>query len=176
MAQANADMLVTLAATGQDQVSDVLDKVNNQFHRTEKVVNNTTKSMDRQFRLIRGGLGQMGHQVQDIAVQLQMGQNAMLVFGQQGSQIASLMGPNGAIVGAFLAVGAALGTVFLPSLFDSGEAAEELLKKIEDLAKGTHDLTQTQLAFLAVQYTQKLEEQREALKTKRMLLPVRPSN
>ena len=163
MAQANADMLVTLAATGQDEVSGVLNKVNNQFHRTEKVVNNTTKSMDRQFRLIRGGLGQMGHQVQDIAVQLQMGQNAMLVFGQQGSQIASLMGPNGAIVGAFLAVGAALGSVFLPSLFDSGEAAEDLTKKIEDLAKGTHDLTQTQLAFLAVQYTQKLEEQREAL-------------
>jgi len=163
MAQANADMLVTLAATGQDQVSGVLNGINNQFHRTEKVVNNTTKSMDRQFRLIRGGLGQMGHQVQDIAVQLQMGQNAMLVFGQQGSQIASLMGPNGAIVGAFLAVGAALGTVFLPSLFDSGEAAEDLTKKIEDLAKGTHDLTQTQLAFLAVQYAQKLDEQREAL-------------
>jgi hypothetical protein len=51
------------------------------------------------LRLMRGGLGQLGHQVQDIAVQLQMGQNAMLVFGQQGSQIASLMGPNGAIIG-----------------------------------------------------------------------------
>jgi len=163
MAQANADMQVTFAATGQDQVSGALNGINNQFHRTEKVVNNTTKSMDRQFRLIRGGLGQMGHQVQDIAVQLQMGQNAMLVFGQQGSQIASLMGPNGAIVGAFLAVGAALGTVFLPSLFDSGEAAEDLMKKIEGVAKETESLTQTQLAFLAVQYAEKIEEQTEAL-------------
>ena len=68
--------------------------------------------MKKQLRFIRGGFGQVGHQVQDIAVQLQGGTDAMIVFGQQGSQIASLFGPGGAAIGALLAVGAAAFTVF----------------------------------------------------------------
>ena len=87
------------------------------------------------LRLMRGGLGQVGHQVQDIAVQLQMGQNAMLVFGQQGSQIASLFGQRGALIGAVLAVGAAVGTSLAPSLFSSKSAMQELGKATEDLSK-----------------------------------------
>jgi len=87
------------------------------------------------LRLMRGGLGQLGHQVQDIAVQLQMGQNAMLVFGQQGSQIASLMGPNGAIIGAVLAVGAAIGTSLAPALFNTRKHLEEFQEVISNVAR-----------------------------------------
>jgi len=87
------------------------------------------------LRLMRGGLGQLGHQVQDVAVQLQMGQNALLVFGQQGGQVASLFGQNGAMVGALLAVGAALGTAFMPKIFDSKDALEELKKTAEETSK-----------------------------------------
>jgi hypothetical protein len=163
MAQVKADALVTMKVSGEDETIGALNRVNKTLDNTAKSVGNTTKTMDGQFRLIRGGMGQLGHQVQDIAVQLQMGQNALLVFGQQGSQIASLMGPNGAIIGAFLAVGAALGTTFLPALFESGKGIEELTDKIEKAAAETHNLTQTQLAFLAVQYAQKIEEQREAI-------------
>jgi hypothetical protein len=163
MAQVKADALVTMKVSGEDETIGALNRVNKTLNNTAKSVGNTTKTMDGQFRLIRGGLGQMGHQVQDIAVQLQMGQNALLVFGQQGSQIASLMGPNGAIIGAFLAVGAALGTTFLPALFESGKAADELAEKIEKLANNTERLTETQLAALAVKFAQDLEEQNEAL-------------
>ena len=163
MAQVKADALVTMKVSGEDETIGALNRVNKTLNHTAKSVGNTTRSMDGQFRLIRGGLGQMGHQVQDIAVQLQAGQNALLVFGQQGSQIASLMGPNGAIIGAFLAVGAALGTTFLPALFESGKGIEELTDKIEKAAQETRNLTETQLAFLAVQYAQKIEEQREAI-------------
>ena len=84
---------------------------------------------------MRGGLGQLGHQVQDVAVQLQMGQNAMLVFGQQGSQIASLMGPNGAIIGAVLAVGAALATSFVPSVMGARDATKLLAEAAEKAEK-----------------------------------------
>lgn len=87
------------------------------------------------LRLMRGGLGQVGHQVQDIAVQLQMGQNALLVFGQQGSQIASLFGKNGALIGALLAVGAAIGTSVAPALFKSTSAFEDFEKAAEETAK-----------------------------------------
>ena len=100
------------------------------------------------LRLMRGGLGQLGHQVQDVAVQLQMGQNALLVFGQQGSQVASLFGQNGALIGAFLAVGAAVGTALAPSLFKTKDAFEELKEIAEatekiltiDFLTGTADL------------------------------------
>ena len=84
---------------------------------------------------MRGGLGQLGHQVQDVAVQLQMGQNALLIFGQQGSQVASLFGQNGALIGAVLAVGAALGTYFMPKIFSSKDALKELQKAAEDTSK-----------------------------------------
>jgi hypothetical protein len=68
--------------------------------------------MKQQLRFMRGGFGQVGHQIQDVAVQLQGGTDAMIVFGQQGSQIVSLFGPGGAALGALLAVGAAAFTVF----------------------------------------------------------------
>ena len=93
------------------------------------------KGAHGQLRLMRGGLGQLGHQVQDVAVQLQMGQNALLIFGQQGSQVASLFGQNGALIGAVLAVGAALGTYFMPKVFSSKDALEEMKKSAEATAE-----------------------------------------
>ena len=93
------------------------------------------KGANGQLRLMRGGLGQLGHQVQDVAVQLQMGQNAMLIFGQQGSQIASLFGQNGALIGAVLAVGAAIGTALAPSIFKTVDSFEELKKIAEATEK-----------------------------------------
>ena len=96
------------------------------------VAANTSKTG---LRIMRGGFGQLGHQVQDIAVQLQMGQNAMLVFGQQGSQIASLFGQNGALIGALLAVGAAVGTSLAPALFKTRDHLEELEEVAQRVAK-----------------------------------------
>ena len=93
------------------------------------------KGAHGQLRLMRGGLGQLGHQVQDVAVQLQMGQNALLILGQQGSQVASLFGQNGALIGAVLAVGAALGTYFAPKLFKTTDAFKELTEASEGFSK-----------------------------------------
>ena len=105
-------------------------------------------AVTQQFRFMRGGLGQVGHQVQDIAVQLQMGQNAMLVFGQQGSQIASLFGPHGAIIGALLAVGAAVATSFIPSMKKSSDETKTLSDRINDLNEELKDITESQRRYL----------------------------
>ena len=93
------------------------------------------------MRMLRGGVGQLGHQVQDIAVQLQMGQNALLVFGQQGGQIASIFGPGGAVLGAVLGVGAALATAFLPRLMESKQTIEELVEEMSNLEGGLDGLS-----------------------------------
>lgn len=55
----------------------------------------------------RMNAGMVGAQVQDIAVQLQSGTSALTVFAQQGSQLASIFGPTGMIVGGLAAIAGA---------------------------------------------------------------------
>jgi len=62
------------------------------------------QGVTKHLRFMRGGFGQVGYQIQDMAVQAQMGTNSMIILGQQGSQVASLFGPGGAMIGAVLAV------------------------------------------------------------------------
>lgn len=91
----------------------------------------SSNRLNGSLRLVRGGAGQLGHQFQDIAVQLQGGTDAMIVFGQQGSQIASLMGPGGAMIGAFLAIGAAIYTTF-----KNVEVAESKFSELQTTLEG----------------------------------------
>ena len=88
--------------------------------------NRSNNAMRKGMRGSRGAMGQMSYQIQDIAVQLQGGQNAMLVFSQQGSQMASVFGPTGIVVGALLAVGGALASALIPNLFETTDAMEQL--------------------------------------------------
>ncbi len=128
-----------------------------------------------QMRLMRGGLGQVGHQVQDVAVQLQMGQNAMLVFGQQGSQVASLFGQRGAIIGAFLAVGAAIATYLMPNMQklsnvmkDLKSDGDALIDNFDDLSGSLRVLAakkaEDEIASLQMAINEATEEQAEAQK------------
>ena len=54
---------------------------------------------------------QLGWQLQDVAVQAQMGTSAFVILSQQGSQLAAAFGPTGALVGATIAVIGALAGV-----------------------------------------------------------------
>ena len=123
----------------------------------------TTKQANQSLRFMRGGLGQLGHQVQDVAVQLQMGQNAMLVFGQQGSQVASLFGPGGAMIGAVLAVGAAITGSLMPSLFGATEAQKELKEANKSLIDSFDDLHPAQQAFARLLAKKKIQEYKDEL-------------
>ena len=122
---------VLIEVDAKDSTAPTLRNLNNNLKKTAE----HGKKVDKQFRMIRGGMGQMGHQVQDVAVMLQSGQNPLIILGQQGSQVASLFGPQGAIIGAFLAVGAAIGTSMLPAFFKASEA----LKSVEDRISGLVD-------------------------------------
>ena len=97
---------------------------------------NSSKKTSDSVRKLRSTAGQLGFQVQDIAVQLQSGTNAMIVFGQQGSQIAGAFGPGGAIVGAVIAVGAAVGTALVAHFSNGTEAAKDFKKEIDELTEG----------------------------------------
>ncbi|MGL5396897.1 MAG: phage tail length tape measure family protein, partial [Shewanella sp.] len=84
---------------------------------------------------MRNIAGQLGYQLQDIAVQAQMGVSAFTILGQQGSQLLSAIGPAGAIAGALLAVGAAAGSALAPSLMKAKDSAADLEVALDDLKK-----------------------------------------
>lgn len=116
----------------QKQFKLATDQVRTALINKTAGINTMNKAMfaGRQMsRQMRAGFGQMGHQIQDIAVQLQMGQNAMLVFAQQGSQIASLFGPGGALVGAIMAVGGAIAMTLIPNLDKTEETLDDIIEK-----------------------------------------------
>lgn len=113
--------------------ADAARAANMQLTQTSVAVGQATGSL----RGMRGIAQSAGYQLQDIAVQAQMGTNAMIILGQQGSQFAAAFGPIGAIVGAFIAIGAAVGTAALPALFSANDAAEKLDKTMQALAETT---------------------------------------
>ena len=82
----------------------------------EKQVSSTGKAMRNTTRQSRAQLGQVGHQIQDIAVMYQMGMNPMLILGQQGSQLAGIFGTSGALFGGVVAIAAVVGQQLAPAL------------------------------------------------------------
>jgi len=93
------------------------------------------------FKMMRGAATQLGYQVQDVAVQLQSGTHWMTVFGQQGSQVASLMGPGGALIGALIAIGAAIGTVIY-KMQGSVDVVQNMKNKVDELKGSVGDLSE----------------------------------
>jgi hypothetical protein len=131
-----------------------------------QATDNAAKSMGNARRVA----GQLGFQVQDIAVQLQSGTNAMIVFGQQGSQIAGAFGPGGAIVGAVIAVGAAVGTALVAAFSNGTQSAKDLKAEIEELSEDFDKLGDAartvyirELAGQMAEAEEKIQKTRDAL-------------
>ncbi|EIZ9234990.1 phage tail length tape measure family protein [Cronobacter sakazakii] len=155
-------------------------KLDTNISTTAQAVSSATRSMGN----MRGVFGQLGYQIQDVAVQLQMGQNAMMVFAQQGSQIASIFGPGGAIAGAIIAITGALAGALLPSLFNSKDATKELetaqkalgetviktddgvlalSEKIQKLAEVSRDAANSQIAVAVTDAEKAISSANEAV-------------
>lgn len=78
------------------------------------------------------GLQQAGYQVNDFIVQVASGQNALVAFGQQGSQFAGIFGTGGAVVGAIIAGIAALGNLAY-QMYNTEESVEDLSEAFSEL-------------------------------------------
>jgi len=152
--------VILFEAQGADRVATEAKKVRHDLEKISK----TGGRLNNAFRGMRGGAAQLGYQIQDVAVQLQSGTNAMMVFGQQGSQIASIMGPGGALIGAVIAVGAAIGSAMLPNLFEGERSFEDLEEQILSTAKSFGTMTQAQAdALVALNELKQLNLQEEQL-------------
>ena len=83
---------------------------------------------------------QGGYQLQDFVVQLQSGTSFFTAFGQQGSQFAGVFGPQGAVIGAVIAIGAAVGGMAYKML-TAGEDVREFQEILEDTTDILNKLT-----------------------------------
>lgn len=97
------------------------------------------------FRNLRGVSQQLGWQLQDVAVQAQLGTSAFVIFSQQGSQLAAAFGPTGALVGAVIAVAGAIGGALVNSMGVAGEEIDKLIGKVDSLGKATKELAKGEL-------------------------------
>ena len=173
-----ADTKILIEVGAKNTTQRTFDQVQKSMKQTQVA----TGAANRSFRQMRGMMGQMGHQVQDVAVQMQMGTNAMIVLGQQGGQIAALFGPYGAIFGAFIAIGAALGTSLAPAIFKTRDALKELENaqsalnavmantkigeatvEYQDLLDVSSALAQMQLDFTLFKMSEAVDANKEAL-------------
>ncbi|MET2898066.1 phage tail length tape measure family protein [Vibrio rotiferianus] len=127
--------------------------------RLQQQTGKTIKTVDAQFKgfdkSVTRSLGNVGYQIQDVAVQAQLGTSAMVIFTQQGSQIASAFGPSGAIIGALIAVAGIIGT----TLFN---ATEETNLEIDKLIEGTLKLTSAKKALYELRLAERLDEETQA--------------
>ena len=137
-------------ATATDNTGSAFKSVQNNIKKT----NQESQKLNGSLRMMRGGFGQLGHQVQDVAVQLQMGQSPLMVLTQQGAQVASLFGPTGAILGAVGAVAGALAGAFIPQLLKSESATSNLENTVGSLSS----LFQTDAKTGVIEYAGKLKE------------------
>jgi chromosome segregation ATPase len=116
-----------------------------------------SKTQQKTKRFASVGLQQAGYQVGDFAVQVQSGTNALVAFGQQGSQLAGIFGPAGAVAGALIAIGTAVGNVAFESIKAAGssktfeEALEDLSSAVSDyksaVTQASADTTELNLRF-----------------------------
>jgi len=74
--------------------------------------------------------GQAAMQLQDVAVQAQMGTDSMRILGQQGPQLLSAFGPKGMLAGLAVAVGAGLVSAFRQPKKELGELIEEIERMV----------------------------------------------
>ena len=115
------------------------------------------------FRAMRGSMQQVSWQLQDVAVQAQMGTSAFTILGQQGPQIASIFGPGGAVVGALVAFGAMVGGVLYNSLTGASELTKELTKATEDLFEQTDELNGALKELAMLQAAKRQKELEKAI-------------
>jgi hypothetical protein len=129
MAAKNVDIKIntTASGTGAKQTAADMDKLAASSTKAAAATNTVTTSTSK----LGYRAGQVGMQVQDIAVQAQMGTSAVTILAQQGTQIASIFGPQGAIVGALIGVGAVAAKVF----YDMAVAAAVTGEAMEDVGE-----------------------------------------
>ena len=145
---------------------------------TFKSVGKASNDATGGFRIMKGATQNLSYQLQDVAVQAQMGTSAFTILGQQGPQIASIFGPGGAVVGVLVALGAMIGGTLVAAMGDAGEgskALEDTLARLDDqlvrtkngtieLSERITELGKVSAAAAAAQIVSSMHDARQAIR------------
>lgn len=124
-----ASLIARVKTDGADTAAKQLDDFATSAGRADKAsdsLGKTTATAQPKLKGFGTGAQQVGYQVQDMIVQIQGGTSAFVALGQQGSQLAGAFGPGGAVIGAIIALGAAVGGTLYKTLGQAKVSAEEL--------------------------------------------------
>ena len=116
------------------------------------------------FRAMRGSTQQLSWQLQDVAVQAQMGTSAFTIMGQQGPQIASIFGSGGAVAGAVIAFGSILAGGLYYAITGTSEVLSELEDDVSDLVDEFDDLTGAMRELALLQAAKEQDDLNKAIK------------
>lgn len=146
-----ASLIARVKTEGAEQSAKQLDDFATSAGKADKASDNLGNTTQKQTAKLRGfgtGAQQVGYQVQDMIVQIQGGTSAFVAIGQQGSQLAGAFGPGGAVIGAIIALSAAVAGTLVKSLGGAKVSAEELqasTKTLDDVLQknkdGTYELS-----------------------------------
>jgi len=146
-----ASLMIKVEAEGVKRAEGSLEGLTAASKRAEGQTNKLASSSAKSAKVIKGNFGamkgatqQLSFQLQDIAVQAQMGTNAFVILGQQGPQIASIFGPGGAVFGVLIALGAMVGGTLMAAFGRAeggSKSLEEALERLDDQVKRTDNGT-----------------------------------
>lgn len=110
-----ASLIVRVKTEGAEQSARQLDSFAQSSTKADTAATKAGASAEKanpKLRMFGTGAQQVGYQVQDLVVQIQSGTSAFVAIGQQGSQLAGAFGPGGAVIGAVIALSAAVGALY----------------------------------------------------------------
>lgn len=146
-----ASLIVRVKTEGAEQSAKQLDALTQSSTKADTAVTKTGAAAEKASPKMSGfgtKAQQAGYQIQDFVVQVQSGTSVFVAFGQQASQLAGALGPGGAVLGAVIALGAAVGGVLYKSMGNAKLSAEELEASSKNLeavlqknARGAYELS-----------------------------------
>ena len=142
---------------------EVADKAKKQAKAVKDAANSAGET-GGPFRAMRGSMQQVSWQLQDVAVQAQMGTSAFTILGQQGPQIASIFGSGGAVAGAVIAFGSILAGGLYYAITGTSEVLSELEDDVSDLVDEFDDLTGAMRELALVQAAKEQDDLNKAIK------------
>jgi hypothetical protein len=153
-AQLTADLddsrMISALKRMDQSVSATTKKAAREFQQVDQANAAAAVNMDRRMAIMGGKRGrgtmmggQLAMQAQDIAVQIQMGTSASRILMQQGTQIASIFGPGGAIVGGLVAIGVLMWD-FVRGTDTAEKKAAKLQERLKNKKEGNLNLARSE--------------------------------
>ena len=167
MADSEIELGIKVTGKGIDKATEQLEELAKAGEKAEEKVKGAGESFKKPvapLKNLRSQAQQASYQLQDIAVQAQMGTNGFTIFAQQGSQLASVFGPAGAVTGALIAFGGIVGRLLWDSFNKTGEAMKALKVEMKSLEENFDSLGEAGKAYVKTLVTKDIESYDAALK------------